>query len=65
MVVDVQHGSADPEGSLHVPGGDQVVDAVRRELEQARADGAFVVYTQRRGRRQAMRARGQSSSWAI
>ncbi len=46
LVVDVQNDFADPEGSLYVKGGEQVVEAVNREIERARATGALVVYTQ-------------------
>lgn len=46
VVVDVQNDFADPEGRLHVPGGEEVVPAVNREVERASASGALVVYTQ-------------------
>jgi len=46
IVVDMQNDFADPEGSLYVPGGEQIVPLVNREIEQAGAAGAFVVYTQ-------------------
>jgi nicotinamidase/pyrazinamidase len=46
IVVDMQNDFADPEGSLHVPGGEEVVVVVNREIERARDAGAFVVYTQ-------------------
>jgi nicotinamidase/pyrazinamidase len=46
VVADVQNDFADPSGSLFVSGGEQVVEAVNREVEAARAAGAFVVYTQ-------------------
>ena len=46
LVVDVQNDFAAPGGSLSVRGGEQVVDAVNREIEQATAAGALVVYTQ-------------------
>jgi nicotinamidase/pyrazinamidase len=46
IVVDVQNDFADPAGSLHVPGGERVVDAVNGEIEVARSAGAHVVYTQ-------------------
>ncbi|MEX0868849.1 MAG: isochorismatase family protein [Nitriliruptoraceae bacterium] len=46
VVVDVQNDFADPEGSLSVDGGDEVVAAVNDEIASARAAGATVVYTQ-------------------
>jgi nicotinamidase/pyrazinamidase len=46
VVVDVQNDFADPAGSLHVPGGAEVVPLINREVEAARAAGALVVYTQ-------------------
>ena len=46
VVVDMQNDFACPEGSLYVPGGDEVVPVVNREIERALEAGAFVVYTQ-------------------
>jgi nicotinamidase/pyrazinamidase len=46
IVVDVQNDFADPQGSLSVRGGEQVVARVNREIEAARSAGALVVYTQ-------------------
>ena len=46
VVVDVQNDFAHPEGSLSVPGGEGVVDAVNSEVERAAAAGARIVYTQ-------------------
>ena len=46
IVVDMQHDFADPNGSLYVDGGDEVVAVVNREIRQAREGGALVVYTQ-------------------
>jgi nicotinamidase/pyrazinamidase len=46
LVVDVQNDFADPAGSLFVGGAEDVVNAVNREVEQAAAAGALVVYTQ-------------------
>ena len=46
LVVDVQNDFADPGGGLPVPGGEQIVDAVNREVDAASAAGALVVYTQ-------------------
>ncbi|HEU5003017.1 MAG TPA: isochorismatase family protein [Actinomycetota bacterium] len=46
IVVDVQNDFADPRGSLSVPGGEQALGAINRELAEARAAGAFVVFTQ-------------------
>jgi nicotinamidase/pyrazinamidase len=46
LVVDVQNDFADPRGSLYVRGGEEVVPRISQEIEQARAAGAAVFYTQ-------------------
>lgn len=46
VVVDVQNDFADPDGSLFVTGGDEVVATVNAEIDAARAGDATVVYTQ-------------------
>ncbi len=46
VVVDVQNDFADPEGSLSVRGGLEVVRAVNAEVDRATAAGAAVLYTQ-------------------
>jgi nicotinamidase/pyrazinamidase len=46
IVVDVQNDFADPQGSLFVPGGTDVVPEVNRETGAAANAGALVVYTQ-------------------
>jgi nicotinamidase/pyrazinamidase len=46
LVVDVQNDFADPEGSLSVAGGRDVVEPLNAEIEAAREAGALVVYTQ-------------------
>ena len=46
VVVDVQNDFADPDGSLYVRGGEEVVPVVNREIEQALGAGAPVLYTQ-------------------
>jgi nicotinamidase/pyrazinamidase len=46
IVVDVQNDFADPQGSLYVAHGEDVVPVANREIERARAAGALVVYTQ-------------------
>jgi nicotinamidase/pyrazinamidase len=46
LVVDVQNDFADPGGSLHVHGGEDVVAPANAEIERAAAAGALVVYTQ-------------------
>lgn len=46
IVVDVQNDFADPRGSLPVPGGEEAIGAINRELAAARASGALVVFTQ-------------------
>lgn len=45
-VVDVQNDFADPNGSLYVAGGEDVVPAANAEIARAVAAGALVVYTQ-------------------
>ena len=45
LVVDVQNDFADPAGSLYVSGGEEIVEAVTREVHEASAEGAHVVYT--------------------
>ena len=42
----MQNDFADPEGSLYVAGGEEIVPIVNREIERALAAAAFVVYTQ-------------------
>jgi nicotinamidase/pyrazinamidase len=46
IVVDMQNDFADPDGALHVPGGEELVGIVNREVGRAVAAGALVVYTQ-------------------
>jgi nicotinamidase/pyrazinamidase len=46
LVVDVQNDFADPQGSLYVSGGHEIVPYVNAEIERARAAGAAVFYTQ-------------------
>ena len=46
IVVDVQNDFADPEGSLSVTGGADAIPFINSEIIEARAGGAFVVYTQ-------------------
>ncbi len=46
IVVDVQNDFADPEGSLFVAGGGDIIPFVNAEIAEARAAGALVVYTQ-------------------
>lgn len=46
IVVDVQNDFADPNGSLYVPGGEEVVEFINREIAAARDAGATVVFTQ-------------------
>jgi nicotinamidase/pyrazinamidase len=45
VVVDVQNDFADPNGSLYVRGGEDVVARVNEAVDAARAAGAPVVYT--------------------
>jgi nicotinamidase/pyrazinamidase len=46
LVVDVQNDFADPDGSLYVKGGEEVVPVANREIDRALTSGALVVYTQ-------------------
>ena len=46
VVVDVQNDFADPDGSLAVPGGPDVVTAANAAIARAMDAGAAVVYTQ-------------------
>ncbi len=45
MVIDVQNDFADPNGSLYVRGGEDVVPVINAEIAAARSAGARVVYT--------------------
>jgi nicotinamidase/pyrazinamidase len=46
IVVDVQNDFADPEGSLSVQGGAEVVAVANSEAESALRAGAFIAYSQ-------------------
>ena len=46
VVVDMQHDFADPDGSLYVRGGEQILSGVNAEIAAAQAAGATIVYTQ-------------------
>ena len=46
VVVDVQNDFADPAGSLSVPGGEAIVAVIDARIDEARAAGALVAYTQ-------------------
>ena len=46
IVVDVQNDFADPQGSLSVRGGADVIPVINREVALASANGAIVVCTQ-------------------
>ena len=45
VIVDVQNDFADPAGSLHVEGGDDIVPGINREIHEASDQGALVVYS--------------------
>lgn len=45
IVVDVQNDFADPDGSLAVAGGTEVVPIINEQIQLAHDAGAFVVYT--------------------
>lgn len=46
IVVDVQNDFARPDGNLYVPGADETIPAINREIAAAHSAGARVVYTQ-------------------
>jgi nicotinamidase/pyrazinamidase len=46
IVVDVQNDFADPDGSLYVSGGEQVVPLINSEIDKALRGGGRVFYTQ-------------------
>jgi nicotinamidase/pyrazinamidase len=46
LVVDVQNDFADPQGSLYVRGGGEVVPLINAQIEAAQLAGAQVIYTQ-------------------
>ena len=46
IVVDVQNDFSDPQGSLYVGEGEEVIPIANREIERALSAGAMVVYTQ-------------------
>ena len=50
VVVDVQNDFVHPEGALHVPGGEDVVEVVDREVEHA-AEAGPLSCTRRTGTR--------------
>ncbi len=45
LAVDVQNDFADPNGSLYVKGGEEVVPFANAEIDRALSAGALVVYT--------------------
>ena len=45
IIVDVQNDFADPQGSLYVKGGEEVVPEINTQIDAARAAGARVAYT--------------------
>lgn len=46
LIVDVQNDFADPQGSLYVTGGEEIVPLINHEIELAKQSGAGVFYTQ-------------------
>lgn len=46
IVVDVQNDFADPDGSLHVPGGEDAIPFINEQIQSASEAGAILVYTQ-------------------
>jgi nicotinamidase/pyrazinamidase len=45
LVIDVQNDFADPQGSLYVRGGEEVVPVINQEVGDARTAGAPILYT--------------------
>ncbi|MFL5736627.1 MAG: isochorismatase family protein [Actinomycetota bacterium] len=46
LVVDVQNDFADPNGSLYVTGGEEILDRANEEIRAASNAGALAIYTQ-------------------
>lgn len=46
IVVDVQNDFADPDGSLYVPGGEEVIAFINTAIDDATSQGAMVAYSQ-------------------
>jgi nicotinamidase/pyrazinamidase len=46
LIVDVQNDFADPNGSLYVAGGEDVVEVANRQIARAKGAESLVVYTQ-------------------
>lgn len=46
LVVDVQNDFADPNGSLYVKGGEEIIGFLNEQIREAREAGATVVFTQ-------------------
>jgi nicotinamidase/pyrazinamidase len=46
IVVDVQNDFADPNGSLYVPGGEEVIGFINEQIAAAKTAGSTLVYTQ-------------------
>src|SRR5262249_38608113 len=46
LVIDIQNDFSDPSGSLHVPGGADLVDLANTHIHLAREAGAKVAYSQ-------------------
>jgi nicotinamidase/pyrazinamidase len=46
LVIDIQNDFSDPSGSLHVPGGTELVDLANAHIHLARRAGAKVAYSQ-------------------
>lgn len=46
VVVDTQNDFADPQGSLYVKGGEEVIGVINDEIARAREAGAPVIFTQ-------------------
>jgi nicotinamidase/pyrazinamidase len=46
IVTDVQNDFADPQGALYVPGADEILATLNREIDRAADAGSTVVYTQ-------------------
>lgn len=65
IVVDVQNDFADPEGSLSIPGADEVLPTINRLIAAARRRGALVVYTQDWHPEQTPHFAAQGGTWPV
>jgi nicotinamidase/pyrazinamidase len=65
LVVDMQHDFGDPDGSLYVRGGEEIIEPINIAIEQARAAGHLVVYTQDWHPRQTLHFAEHGGLWPV